>query len=189
MRPELAKRNWNRVLWPDETGIELFGNRHSRWVWLKNKNADSKNSLYVSMVEGEVLWCCGAVCPWKGPGNPELHEIPGHFTSESGCSCQEIKTGLPLDLPAGQRSRTFVQINTKMVNWTQSQASAMTTSAPWPKPVAWAEEESEKTKDSGWSGEMEEWAQIPFSIFYNLIRCYRRRLCAVLLAKGDCTKY
>ena len=33
----------------------------------------------------------------------------------------------------------------------------------------------------------EEWSQIPFFIFYNLIS-YGRRLCAVLLAKGDCTK-
>ena len=35
----------------------------------------------------------------------------------------------------------------------------------------------------------EEWSQILFSVFYNLIRCYGRRLCAVLLAKGGCTKY
>ena len=25
----------------------------------------------------------------------------------------------------------------------------------------------------------EEWSQIPFSVFYNLIRCYGRRLCAI----------
>ena len=37
---------------------------------------------------------------------------------------------------------------------------------------------------------MEERSEIPFSVFYNLIRCYGRRLHAVLLAKGGgCRKY
>ena len=35
----------------------------------------------------------------------------------------------------------------------------------------------------------EEWSQIPLSVFYNLMRCYERRICAVLLAKGGYTKY
>ena len=35
-----------------------------------------------------------------------------------------------------------VQINTKMVNWIQNQASAMVISVPRAKPVGWAEEES-----------------------------------------------
>ena len=34
----------------------------------------------------------------------------------------------------------------------------------------------------------EERSQIPFSVFYNLIRCYGRRLSAVV-AKGGCTNY
>ena len=35
----------------------------------------------------------------------------------------------------------------------------------------------------------EEWSKIPLSVFSNLVKCYRRRLSAVLLAKGGCTKY
>ena len=35
----------------------------------------------------------------------------------------------------------------------------------------------------------EEWSQIPFHVFYNLVRCYGRRLHGVLLAMGGCTKY
>ena len=38
-RLEFAKQhwdfNWDRVLWSDETKIELFGNKHSKWVWHK----------------------------------------------------------------------------------------------------------------------------------------------------------
>ena len=50
-----------------------------------------------------MLWGCFSS---KGPGNlvrvHEHHEIPGHLKSESGCLCQETKTGSSLDLPAGQ---------------------------------------------------------------------------------------
>ena len=35
----------------------------------------------------------------------------------------------------------------------------------------------------------EEWSKIPLSVCSNLVKCYRRRLSAVLLAKGGCTKY
>ena len=47
------------------------------------------------------------------------------------------------------------QINTKMANWTQNQASAIAISVPWPKPVGWAEEEStKKWIRSGGSGDI-----------------------------------
>ena len=58
--------DWNRVLWSDEMEIELFGNQHSRWVW--KEKACTENNLCVSMVEVEVLWCCGAVFPPKALG-------------------------------------------------------------------------------------------------------------------------
>ena len=35
----------------------------------------------------------------------------------------------------------------------------------------------------------EEWSQIPLSVFYNLNRCKKIILGAVLLAKGGCTQY
>ena len=35
----------------------------------------------------------------------------------------------------------------------------------------------------------EEWLKIPLSVFSHLVKHYRRRLGAVLLAKGGCTKY
>lgn len=35
----------------------------------------------------------------------------------------------------------------------------------------------------------EEWSKIPLSVFSNLVKHYKRRLGAVLLAKGGCTKH
>ena len=69
-------------------------------------------------------------------------------------------------------------------NWTQNEASAMAISVPWPEPVGWAEEgrAQERIYDSGWFCK-EEWSQIPFSVFSNLIWCYRKRLCC-FIGKG-----
>jgi len=30
--------NWDHVIWSDETKIELFGNKHSKWFWCKTKD-------------------------------------------------------------------------------------------------------------------------------------------------------
>ena len=54
----------NPVLRSDETKMELFGNRHSRWAWRNKKNAYTNNN--VSLVE--VMWCFGAVFPPKALG-------------------------------------------------------------------------------------------------------------------------
>lgn len=29
--------NWDRVPWSDETKIELFGNKHDKWVWCNKR--------------------------------------------------------------------------------------------------------------------------------------------------------
>jgi len=75
----------------------------------------------------------------------------------------------------------------------QTQGPPIAISVPKPqpnrKPMGRVKEESakERTQDSGDDLERlckEEWSKIPLSVFSNLVKCYRRRLSAVLLAKG-----
>ena len=75
--------------------------RQPRWVRCKKKNVYTDNKLHVSMGEVEFLWAVFL------PKHHDLHEIPGHFQSESGCPCQETKTRSSLNLPARQWSKTF----------------------------------------------------------------------------------
>ncbi|KAI4880130.1 hypothetical protein NFI96_020379, partial [Prochilodus magdalenae] len=57
--------NWDRVLWSDETKIELFGNKCSKWIWLKY--AEKHLMPTVKYGGGSVmLWACFSS---KGPGN------------------------------------------------------------------------------------------------------------------------
>ena len=77
------------------------------------------------------------------------------------------------------------------VDWKQNQASAMAILVPWPKPVDWAEEERAQERPRNRDDLKRfckgEWFQVPFSVFYNLIRCYRRRPCC-FIGKGKLYK-
>ena len=126
-------------------------------------------------------WSCFSS---EGPRNlfrvQGIRKIPENVTSESACPCQETKTGSSLALPKEQWSETCIQINTKMVNGTQNQA------LPWPSQSPdlnlWAElkrrvhRRGHRTLDDLERFCKEEWSPIPFSVFYNLVWCCRRRL-------------
>jgi len=40
--------NWDPVLWLDETKFDLFGNKHSKWVWHKTKDEYAENGSSVT---------------------------------------------------------------------------------------------------------------------------------------------
>ena len=57
------------VLWSDEAKNELFGNKHSKWVWCKKKEDYTEKNLIPTVKYGEravMMWGCFS---FKGPGN------------------------------------------------------------------------------------------------------------------------
>uniref|UniRef100_A0AAZ3RC86 Uncharacterized protein n=1 Tax=Oncorhynchus tshawytscha TaxID=74940 RepID=A0AAZ3RC86_ONCTS len=57
-----------RVLWSDETKIELFRNKHQRWLWHGQKDSYAEKYLIPTMKYGGgslMLWGCFS---FKGPG-------------------------------------------------------------------------------------------------------------------------
>jgi hypothetical protein len=69
---------WDRILWSDEDEIELFGNKHQRWVWHRQKHIHAENDhiLIVKYGGGSLFWACFIS---KGPG--ELVRIHGIMDS------------------------------------------------------------------------------------------------------------
>ncbi len=71
-----SEENWMKVLWSDETKIQLFGINSTRRVWRRRRNAvyDHKNTIPTVKHGGGniVLW--GSFSP-KGTG--QLHRIKG----------------------------------------------------------------------------------------------------------------
>ena len=85
---------------------------------------------------GAVVLC---ICfPSKGAGNlVRIHGIINNLAAPA----RKLKLGHRWNFQQ-HLSKTYIQINTRMLNWKQNQASAMAISVPWPKPVGWTEEES-----------------------------------------------
>ncbi len=70
-----SEENWVKVLWSDETKIELFGINSTRRVWRRRNAAyDPKNTIPTVKHGGGnlMLWGCFSV---KGTG--QLHRIKG----------------------------------------------------------------------------------------------------------------
>src|SRR4029434_8684053 len=60
---------WDRVIWSDETKIKLFGNKHQRWVWHRQKDSHTEKHLIPTGRNGGgslMLWGCFSS---KGPGH------------------------------------------------------------------------------------------------------------------------
>src|SRR4029434_7924777 len=60
---------WDLVIWSDETKIEIFGNKHQRWVWRRQKDSHTEKHLIPTVKYGGgslMLWGC---FPSKGPAH------------------------------------------------------------------------------------------------------------------------
>ena len=85
---------WRKVLWSDETKIELFGHNYHRYVWKTKGEACKLKNTIPNMKHGGgniMLWGCFAA---GGPG--ELHKRDGIMREENdvGILKQHLKTSV-----------------------------------------------------------------------------------------------
>ncbi len=76
-----SEENWVKVLWSDETKIELFGINSTRRVWRRNTAYDPKNTIPTVKHGGGniMLWGC-----FSAKGTGQLHYGQGHVLSGPG---------------------------------------------------------------------------------------------------------
>ncbi len=69
-----SEENWVKVLWSDETKIQLFGINSTRRVWRRNAAYDPKNTIPTVKHGGGniMLWGC-----FSAKGTGQLHRIKG----------------------------------------------------------------------------------------------------------------
>src|SRR4029434_3952621 len=46
---------WGRVIWSDETKIKLFGNKHQRWVWRRQKDSHTEETPIPNVKYGGAI--------------------------------------------------------------------------------------------------------------------------------------
>ncbi len=81
-----------KVLWSDETKIELFGINTTRRVW-RRRNADPKNTIPTVKHGGGniMIWGC-----FSAKGTGQLHRIKGTIYRQG----QGIENGSWMGIPA-----------------------------------------------------------------------------------------
>ena len=207
-RLEFAKRHWhfdwNRVLWSDETKIELFGHAHQRWVWRRKKDACAEKNLIPTVKYGGgslMLWGCFAS---TGPG--ALVKVNGIMNSTQYqdilaknlvASARRLKLGrkwiFQQDNDPKHTSKStkkwLIDHKINILQWPSQSPDLNPIENLWFQLKRAVHKRRPKDIKDLERFCMEEWSKIPPNVFSNLIKHYRKRLSAVILARGGCTKY
>ncbi|KAG2463873.1 TCB1 transposase, partial [Polypterus senegalus] len=208
---ELAKRHLkdsqtmrNKILWSDETKIELFGVNARHHIWRKPGTADHQANAIRTVKHGGgsiMLWGC-----FSAAGTGRLVRIKGKMTAAIYRDIlDENLLQSALDLRLGRRfifqqdndpkhtakiSKEWLQVNSVNVLEWPSQSSDLTTIEHLWRHLKMAVHrrfpsnlmELERCCK-------EEWAKLAKDRFAKLVASYSKRLEAVIAAKGASTKY
>ena len=205
---EFAKRHlhydWNKVLWSDETKIESFCQVQHQHVWRRNRDAYKEKHLIPTVKYGGgsvMFWGCFNS---RGPG--ALVRVDGIMNSTKyQAILAENLVPSARRLGLGRRW-TFQQDNDPKHTSRSTQKwfrDNKINVLQWPSqspdlnPIEnlWAELKRSVDKHKPKNVKdlericQEEWSKIPPNVFLNLVKNYRKRLHAVILARGGCTKY
>ena len=195
---------WNNVLWTDESKVELFGRHGPRYVWRKPNTAFHSKNLIPTVKHGGgsvMVWGCFAA---SGPGR--LAIIEG--TMNSALYQRILQENVRLSVRELKLKRSWVmqQDNDpkhtskstsewlknkkfKVLEWPSQSPDLNPIEMLWQdlKRAVHARKPTNVTELKQFC--MEEWAKIPPRRCERLINNYRKRLVAVIAAKGGVTSY
>ena len=185
-----------KVLWSDETKIELFGNNAKRYVWRKSNTAHHPEHTIPTVKHGGgsiMVWAC-----FSSAGTGKMVKIDGKipntgpFWKKTWWSLQKT-WDWDGDLSS---NKTMIQNIKQNLQWNGSKIN-IECQSPDLNPIEnlWKELKTAVHKCSPSNlTELElfckeEWEKISVSRCAKLIETYPKRLTAVIAAKGGATKY
>ena len=195
---------WENILWTDETKVELFGRCASRYIWRKTNTAFHKKNIIPTVKHGGgsvMVWGCFAA---SGPGR--LAIIDG--TMNSALYQKILKENVRPSVRDLKLKHTWVmqqdndpkhaskstsewlkKNKMKVLEWPSQSPDLNPIEMLWHdlKQAVHARKPSNVAELKQFC--KEEWAKIPQQRCKRLIASYRKRLIAVVAAKGGTTNY
>ncbi|MBN3290480.1 TCB1 transposase, partial [Polypterus senegalus] len=195
---------WENTLWTDETKVELFGRQMSRYIWRKRNTAFQKKNIIPTVKYGGgsvMVWGCFAA---SGPGR--LAVIDG--TMNSTVYQKILKENVRPSVRQLKLKRSWVlqqdndpkhtskstsewlkKNKMKTLEWPSQSPDLNPIEMLWHdlKKAVHARKPSNKAELQQFC--KDEWAKIPPERRKRLIASYRKRLIAVIAAKGGPTSY
>uniref|UniRef100_A0A3B3HFA0 Transposase Tc1-like domain-containing protein n=1 Tax=Oryzias latipes TaxID=8090 RepID=A0A3B3HFA0_ORYLA len=184
---------WEKILWSDETKIELFGCHKTQHVWRKNGTAHHPQNTTptVKFGGGSIMaWGCFAAC-----GTGRLHIIEGIMTGEKYrdildqnlLSSARLLKMKRVDLSARQRSQAHSQGNKKkkikLLEWPSQSPDLNPIENLWKDLKIRVHRRDPRNLEDLKAVCVDEWAKITPEQRIRLVSPYRRRLEAVITNK------
>lgn len=195
---------WKRVLWTDESKIELYGRNENRYVWRKPNTAFAEKNLIPTVKHGGgsvMVWGC-----FSASGTGKLAHITGIMDSQKYQSILQENVGPSVRTLKLGRQWVFQQDNDPK-HTSKSTKAWMTTKKyrllEWPSqspdlnPIEMLWSDLKKAVHARKPTNLqqlrqfctEEWGKIPVERCQKLVSGYKKRLLDVIAAKGGPTKY
>lgn len=199
-----SKTFWHKILWSDETKIELYGHNHQRYVWRQVNQAFQEKNTIATVKHGGgslMLWGCVSA---NGTGN--LVKIEGKLNAvgyqkilEENLQDSARRLGMGRNWMLQQDNdpkhtaksvqKWLTENRVKVLQWPSQSPDLNIIEALWGdlKQAVHARRPTNLAELERLC--YEEWAKIPAERVQRLLINYCKRLQAVIDAKGGNTKY